>query len=80
MTNHEKAHLEKFRKSKNKSNAHKNGLRHPEKLHMGEDSEINEETNGTLKGAWTMMTMSGQKPSNCTTPRSLEGGTNSKVT
>ena len=42
----------------------KNGLRHPEKLHMGEDSEINEETNGTLKGAWTMMTMSGQKPSN----------------
>ena len=37
----------------------KNGLRHPEKLHMGEGLEINEETNGTLKGAWTMMTRTG---------------------
>ena len=33
--NHEKAHLEKFRKIKNKSNAHKNGLRHPEKTPYG---------------------------------------------
>ena len=49
---------------------------------MGEDLEINEETNGTLKGAWTMMTMSGQNPQikNYTTPRSLERRTNSEVT
>ena len=68
MTNHEKAHLEKFRKGKKTSQMgiwdHKLPKTPWEKLYMGEDLEINEETKGTLKGAWTMTAMSGQKPSN----------------